>query len=150
MYSSAQPPLSPDEIEAKVEARMARKEILTRADPTQVWIVLDEVVLMRWPSGASIVKPQLQTLLDLGDLPNVTVLVVPINHGVHAGRDGSQTLLSFTGSDDLGYVEPPGGGLVISDFMRVASLRRRYDLLLTEALSSDKSAQLIHSRMEGS
>lgn len=148
LYETHEPPRSAEDIEAQVAARMARFNILTRENPPRAWFILDEAGLHRWPNAPDVAKPQLQRLLDVGKLPNVTLLVVPFVQGIHAGRDGSQTVLSFDDGEDIGYIEPVGGGIVISDFMRVDEMRRRYDLLLSEALSADQSAKLIRSIME--
>ncbi|MCF2531961.1 helix-turn-helix domain-containing protein [Yinghuangia soli] len=145
LYETHEPPRSAKEIEEQVAARMARQQILVRADPPppRAWFILDEAVLRRWPNAPDVARPQLRKLLEVGKLPHVTILVVPFAQGTHAGRDGSQIVLSFEDSEDIGYVEPVGGGLVVTDFLRVAEMRARHDVLLSEALSADQSAKLI-------
>ena len=41
-----------EDIERKVELRMARQPALTRADPPKLWAVLDEAALRRRVGGA--------------------------------------------------------------------------------------------------
>ena len=41
---------SPDEIDRRVSVRMKRQQLLTQPDAPQVWAVLDEAALRRWPA----------------------------------------------------------------------------------------------------
>lgn len=152
LWETHQPPKGSEYIEGQVEARMVRQQLLTRTEPRppRAWFVIDEAAFHRWPAVPGVAKGQLLKLLEVGSLPYVTILIVPFGQGIHAGRDGSQTVLSFADGSDIGYVEPVGGGLVVTDSMRVEDMRSRYDLLLSEALSAEESAKLIRQFLETS
>ncbi|SEF45598.1 Helix-turn-helix domain-containing protein [Actinacidiphila yanglinensis] len=59
------PVLEPDEIERRVEARLARQALLTRTPPPQLSFVIEESVLRRSPAGPDAQKKQLEHLLTL-------------------------------------------------------------------------------------
>ncbi|NUU20634.1 MAG: helix-turn-helix transcriptional regulator [Streptomycetaceae bacterium] len=148
LFAAAQPPMSADEIDEQVAARLARQEILTKADAPNVWLILDEAVLRRWPPVPGVAREQLEHLLSVGERPNVTIQVVPFEAGVHAGMHGFMALLSFNDAEDCAYVEPACGGVIVTDAPTVATLQHRYDLLRADALSPAESAQMIRKILE--
>src|ERR1700734_623142 len=63
-----------DDIERQVALRMARQPPLTRStDPPKVWAVLDEAALRRRVGGAGLMRLQLENLLGLSALANVSL-----------------------------------------------------------------------------
>lgn len=139
---------APPEIDQKVAVRMARQELITRAeDPMQVVAVLDEAVVRRQVGGAVVMREQLRRLVEVGTLPNVEIRIVPFDAGAHAAMDGSFYLLEFPEPDDpdLVYLEQAGSGLIPED----AEELRRYTLmfgnLMARALSASKSAAFLMS-----
>jgi transcriptional regulator with XRE-family HTH domain len=96
-----------EEIERRVSVRMKRQQLLTQPDAPQVWAVLDEAALRRWPAGPAVMRAQLEHLLELTELPNVTLQVVPFEVGPHAAAGGPFTILRFPEPDlpDLVYLE---------------------------------------------
>jgi transcriptional regulator with XRE-family HTH domain len=116
-----------EEVERRVSLRMQRQQLLTQPDPPQLWAVLDEATLRRSPGGPRIMRAQLQHLLELTDLPNVTVQIVPFRVGPHAAAGGPFTLLRFPEPDlpDIVYLEQLNSALYldqpedVSDYMAV-------------------------------
>ncbi|WP_420160052.1 DUF5753 domain-containing protein [Nocardiopsis sp. CNT-189] len=51
------------EVKRRVEARMARREILNRFEPVHLRAVIDEAVLHRSIGGAAVMREQLEYLL---------------------------------------------------------------------------------------
>jgi len=96
-----------DEIERRVSVRMKRQQLLTQPAAPQVWAVLDEAALRRWPAGPGVVRAQLEHLLQVTELPNVTLQVVPFEVGPHAAAGGPFTILRFPEPDlpDMVYLE---------------------------------------------
>jgi len=95
------------EIDRRVSLRMARQQLLTRPDPPQLWAVLDEAALRRPIGGAEVMRAQLQALIDISKLDNVTVQVMPFRSGGHAAEGGAFTILRFPEPDlpDIVYLE---------------------------------------------
>ncbi len=98
---------SPQEVERRVDLRLARQKVLTQAAAPQVWAVVDEAALRRPIGGPGVLRAQLQALIDATDLPNVRVQIIPFHAGGHAAAGGAFTILRFPESDlpDVVYVE---------------------------------------------
>ena len=96
-----------DEIERRVAVRRKRQDLLTRPDPPAIWSVMDEAALRRAPGDAPVMRAQLRRLIELAELPHVTLQVVPFASGGHAGEGGSFTVLRFGERDlpDVVYIE---------------------------------------------
>jgi len=86
---------------------MERQKVLTQPSPPKLWAVLDEAALHRPPNGPATMRDQVRHLLELADLPNVTVQVVPFTAGPHAAAGGPFTILRFPAPDmpDVVYLE---------------------------------------------
>jgi transcriptional regulator with XRE-family HTH domain len=96
-----------EEIERRVELRLHRQELLTRADPPQVWAIIDEAVLRRPMGGPDVMRAQLEHLIELSELRNVHIQVLPFSLGGHAAAGGAFSILRFADDDvpDIVYVE---------------------------------------------
>ncbi|MDG6104202.1 helix-turn-helix domain-containing protein [Dactylosporangium aurantiacum] len=96
-----------DEIDRRVELRMARQQVLTRADAPKLWVVVDEAALRRPIGGIDIMRGQVDALLEANTLPNVRLQVIPFNAGGHAAAGGAFTILRFPDQDlpDVVYIE---------------------------------------------
>ena len=84
-----------DQVQQQVRVRLGRQSLLTQDDPVDLWVVLDEAVLSRPVGGDAVMRGQLQRLVEVAELPNVTLQVLPFEVGAHAGMDGTFTILSF-------------------------------------------------------
>lgn len=100
------PARPPEEIERRVALRLARQTVLTQPDAPSLWAVLDETALWRLGSG-SIMRTQIQHLIEMAELSNITLQLVPFQAGVHAAAGGPFTILRFTEPDlpDIVYLE---------------------------------------------
>ncbi|MEU6349924.1 helix-turn-helix transcriptional regulator [Streptomyces sp. NPDC047072] len=91
------PRMSPDALERSVDLRIKRQEILTRKDPVppQLWVITDETSLRRPAGSAVVMREQIEHLLDVADLPNVSLQVCPFEAGLHPGAFGPFTIFRF-------------------------------------------------------
>jgi len=98
---------SNEEVERRVKLRMNRQQLLTRPDPPQVWVVVDEGALRRPVGGPEIMRAQISALIDATKQPNVRLQVIPFRAGGHAAAGGSFSILRFPDQDlpDVVYVE---------------------------------------------
>lgn len=88
------PNASPTKLNRLVELRMRRQHLLTREDAPTLWAVVDEAVLRRPFGGRADMRAQLEHLLEVTELPNVTLQVAPFE--VSAAVAGSPiTILRF-------------------------------------------------------
>jgi hypothetical protein len=103
------PDESNDEIERRVELRMARQSILRRTiDPPTIRVALRESVLRSAVGGPAVMAGQLDRLVEASKLPNVTLRVVPFTSGLHPGMlTGSFEVLRFPANGNGEDSEPP-------------------------------------------
>ncbi|WFF05141.1 helix-turn-helix transcriptional regulator [Micromonospora sp. WMMD1076] len=90
--------LSVEERERAVEVRLQRQSLLTRRlpQPPRLGTVLSEAVLRRTVHGPGVMTGQLTRLLEVSELPNVSLRVVPFAAGPHPGSvAGSFVILDF-------------------------------------------------------
>jgi hypothetical protein len=69
----------PTVIERRVETRLIRQRVLTRDQPLDLQVILDESVLRRQRGDRAVMHAQLQHLVDASELPNVTLQILPLD-----------------------------------------------------------------------
>ncbi|GAA1255474.1 helix-turn-helix transcriptional regulator [Sphaerisporangium rubeum] len=96
-----------EEIQRRVDLRMARQKLLHRANPPHLWAVVDEAALRRPLGGRDVMRAQLEHLIEMIALPNVTLQVMPFSAGGHAAAGGPFSILRFSERDlpDIVYLE---------------------------------------------
>jgi hypothetical protein len=82
------------ETERFLSLRMRRQRLFTRPDAPKLCFVIDEAVLRRSPGGRQVMRAQLEHLIEVTTLPNVTLQVIPF-HTQHRVGAGSFTILEF-------------------------------------------------------
>lgn len=135
---------TPEQLRNDIEVRLIRKERLTsEQDPLELSVIIDESALRREVGGPDVMQTQLRQLIEMADLPSVSLQVLPLK--MHSALDGGFTLLSFHDRDepDLLYVEYATGALHIEEDAEVRACRLKFDRLGVEALSPDDSIALI-------
>jgi transcriptional regulator with XRE-family HTH domain len=103
------PGVDDDEIERRVQLRIARQSLITRVTaPPELHVVLNESILRRPVGGADVMSAQLQRLAEVSDLPNITLKVMPFEIGMHAGiMSGPFVVLEFPTTSNGRASEPP-------------------------------------------
>ncbi|MFI1003067.1 helix-turn-helix domain-containing protein [Streptomyces galbus] len=140
-----------DRLDALVEVRLARQDVL-RADPPLVLsAVLDEAVLRREVGGPEVMARQLRRLVEAGRLPQVRLQVLPFAAGAHIGVTGPFVIFSFSNTSDLDVV-------VLDHLTSSLHLERKEDLeayteafnaLRIHALSPEESLEYIAATGDG-
>lgn len=136
---------SPGEIERRVEVRMARQKLLGQEKPLRLWTVLDEAIIRRPMGGSAVMRSQLERLLELAELPNVTIQVLPFEVGSHPGTNGAFQIMEFPQSadPDVVFMENFTGSLYIERETDVYRYTLIFDHLRAKALDPDDSRRLI-------
>jgi transcriptional regulator with XRE-family HTH domain len=137
------PTMTADDAEQAVALRMTRQDILDRADAPQIWAVLDESVLLREVGSSATMRGQCRHLLELCELPNVVVQVIPNAAGLCCAYGRAFMLLSFRHQNDLAYLEDIGAARYIREQEEVARYSLIFDHLRGHALSDTKTPGLI-------
>lgn len=82
------------EIDTRVRLRLRRQQrLLTGPDRACLWAIIDEAALRRPVGGKATMFRQLEHLLELNELSNITIQILPFAHGGHAAPGGPITLL---------------------------------------------------------
>ncbi|MFJ6199099.1 helix-turn-helix domain-containing protein [Micromonospora sp. NPDC092111] len=150
IHAFSTPNTSTQLTERQVEVRMKRQEILDRADPPDLFFILDEAVIRRAvgtsATDSKVMRRQLKHLNDIGARENVHLRVMRFGHGVHMGLKGPFVILEFPepGDDDLLFLENGPHSLATRDDVDEVSLYKNQFLELEDfALSETETAQLI-------
>ncbi|GLU49585.1 helix-turn-helix domain-containing protein [Nocardiopsis ansamitocini] len=141
------PAATPEEVERKTAARMARQRVFERDRPPFLRVVVDEVVVRRPIGGRAVLRGQLAHLLAMADRHHVTLSVLPTDSQEHAGLDGSWILLEFAVEPPLLYVEGRGSATMTDQARDVAPARGAFVALCGQALSPRASADLVTAVM---
>lgn len=136
---------TPEQIDQFVQVRITRQQRLTGEAPLSLWAVLAEGVLRQRVGGPAVMGAQLDHLVSMADLPNVTLQVLPFSRGAHSGMFGPYVLLSFpqVTSLDLVLTETPTGNIWMEREPEVAYYRELFDDARTSALPPTESLALI-------
>jgi transcriptional regulator with XRE-family HTH domain len=133
------------EIERRVSLRMRRQELLRSPSPPRVWSVMDEAALRRPVGGREVMRAQLEHLAEVGELPFVTLQVVPFGHGGHAAASGTFAILRFGEPDlpDVVYIEQLTSALYLESRQDVDHYLEVMNRLSADALTPASSARFI-------
>ncbi|MET8053593.1 helix-turn-helix transcriptional regulator [Streptosporangium sp. NPDC005286] len=136
---------SEQEIRRRVEARITRRQLLTRAEPPQISVILDEAILWRKIGGTQIARTQLDHLIDVAAHPAVTLQIVPLAAGGYPGLDGEFTILDFPDKEDppVAYQEGFFGDIFVEAPDDVARYYRAVEVARDKVLTPDESVTLI-------
>lgn len=85
----------PDDIERIVEVRVKRQERLSGDRPMEVYAIIWEAALRQLIGGPEVMRGQLAHLMEVAELPNVRLQVLPYRAGGHPCIVGPFTILSF-------------------------------------------------------
>ncbi|MEE1755429.1 helix-turn-helix domain-containing protein [Streptomyces sp. SP18CS02] len=96
--------LPPATIDSLVRVRIARQEVLHGDPPLRLEAVLDEAVLRRQVGGPQVMREQLQRLMELAQMPQLRLQVMPFTVGGYVGLSGSFVIFSFPSISDLDVV----------------------------------------------
>jgi transcriptional regulator with XRE-family HTH domain len=137
--------LDRDEVDRRVEVRLARQEILTREERPRLWAVIDETVIRRLVGGSDVMRGQLNHLTDAAQQGKTTIQVVPYRAGAHAGTTGPFVILDFEELTDptVVYVETLAGDIYLEERSDVNRYTLAFDRLVAAALHPDESVRLI-------
>ncbi|RXS64990.1 XRE family transcriptional regulator [Streptomyces sp. TM32] len=150
VLSSAPTPISSDELEEAVAARLGRQELLRRDPPPSVRIILDESALRRPALDPKVWHEQLTRIADAAEAPNMAIQVLPFSAGVHDLMGGSLSLLWMPDGSSVAYREGNRSGELIEEAAEVTRFRLSYDRLRDMALSLRESAAFIGQLVEDS
>ncbi|MDW8805999.1 helix-turn-helix transcriptional regulator [Streptomyces scabiei] len=146
LIAGALPETTPADIEKRVQVRLRRQERISAPEsPLRLWTVLDESALRRVVGNRSLMREQLEHLVEQSQLPHVTVQVIPFDMGAHPGLNGQYAILEFPDASDSSvvYIEGVTSDLYLEKPADVQKYSVMYEHLRAQALNVEQSRQLI-------
>lgn len=103
------PALTDDEIDRHIELLVKRQERLQESRAHfSLDVMLSEAALRHQIGGAAVMAAQLRHLIELSNLPNVSIRIVPLTNADHLGLEArSFVLLEFPEHPNPALTEPP-------------------------------------------
>ncbi|MDA0563645.1 helix-turn-helix domain-containing protein [Streptomonospora sp. S1-112] len=139
-----------EEVKRQVDARMARRDILTRFDPVHLRAVIDEAAFHRLIGGKEVMLQQLRYLLHMAQMPHIDVQVLPFSKGAHAGLTAPFVIMSFPSPLDPTIVCVPTltDALYLEEPDVVESYSATFGDIQGSASSSSESAAFIKAHID--
>ncbi|MFD8384145.1 helix-turn-helix domain-containing protein [Streptomyces sp. NPDC059679] len=124
-----------DHIETAVGFRMQRQTVLTGESPPEIHAVIHEAALHMRFGGQAVMRKQLLRLIELADLPHVSIQVLPFSAGGVSTLSTPFFILTSHGSSlETVLIETPAQSLYLHDGDSVTKYRRQFDRLRSAAL----------------
>ncbi|MGW2705247.1 helix-turn-helix domain-containing protein [Streptomyces sp. NPDC001340] len=142
-FESRQPPYPQAEVERLVAARVARQSVFERDPAPALGFVLEEALLRRPLGGTMVWRGQLERLLEVGRLRNVTLQMMPTHIEYHPGLDGRIEVLKFEDGTATARSDGAFNGRPVSDPRHVRVLELRYGTIRAQALPPRESLTFI-------
>ena len=138
-------PWRPAEVERRIELRLRRQQLLTRADAPAFWAVVEETALRRPGVPAAVMRAQVEHLVQVASLPNLTLQLVPASFGGHPVTGMPFTILRFAEPDlpDVVYLEQLTGALYLDRRNDVSNYAAALDSLCGQILTPDASRDVL-------
>jgi len=146
LITGALPETAAADVEKRVQVRLRRQERITAPEnPLRLWTVMDEAALRRLVGNKSLMRDQLEHLVEQSQLPHVTVQVIPFDMGAHPGLNGQYAILEFPDAADSSvvYIEGVTSDLYLEKPNDVQKYSVMYEHLRAQALNPDQSRQFI-------
>jgi Domain of unknown function (DUF5753)/Helix-turn-helix domain len=140
---------SADAIERRVALRMKRQKVLTQPGAPNLWAVVDEAALWRL-DGRSAMQEQIRHLIEMADLANVTLQVIPLYSGAHAAVGGPFSILRFSEPDlpDIVYLEQLTSALYLDKEQDVQHYLMVMDRLCVQAKPPAETIRFLSSTLK--
>jgi hypothetical protein len=108
---------TPEKVATLVDLRTRRRELLSSEYAPKFSVVLDESVIHRIVGSPAITSRQLVHLVNVAELSNVTIQVVPFTAGLHPGMKGPFEVVQFEDAPDenIVFLEGPRSDSIIDD-----------------------------------
>ncbi|MBC2864066.1 helix-turn-helix domain-containing protein [Streptomyces mexicanus] len=143
MYAMRQPALPEDVVERETAARMARKAVFDREPAPTLSFVQEQVTLERPFGGKTVLRRQLEYLLVVSKLRNVTLQVMPTDREEHAGAAGMIEVLKFADGTAIGRSDGAFNARPVSNPKDLRILELRYGIIRAQALTPRESQAFI-------
>ncbi|MFI6647468.1 helix-turn-helix domain-containing protein [Streptomyces sp. NPDC050529] len=141
---------SEEDLARRVELRLRRQSLLERDNAPTLWVVMEEAVLHRTVGSPQVMREQLERLLDISELPHVSLDVVPFTAGAHIGACAPFTYFRFEEPElpDIVYSEILSAAVYLDQRADVVSHLEAHSRMALQTSSEDSRALLNRMRKE--
>ena len=140
------PDMEPDTVEQFVHGRMVRQQqFLDREDAPRFEAVVDESVLHRVVGSRTIMRAQLERLLELSEKSTITLRVIPYDAGALPAGPNKFIVLKFASADvrDVVHIEGLTGDLYLDEPGDVETYSTAFRTLVELAKSPKATREII-------
>ncbi|MDI6518842.1 helix-turn-helix transcriptional regulator [Streptomyces coelicoflavus] len=146
-FRATHPREADDQIKARVEARLARREVMARDAPPLLWVILHETTLRTEVGSRAVMADQLRHLATEAGNPHVTLQILRFRAGAPASSLPFILLTPDDGATVL-YSESRGQGHLTDSATAVDTARTAYERLRASARDPEESLALIREIAE--
>ncbi|MEV7017335.1 helix-turn-helix transcriptional regulator [Streptomyces sp. NPDC093991] len=143
LFEMTQPALTDDVVERETAARVTRQAVLRRDPAPTLSFVQEQVTLERPYGGKMVLRRQLEHMLEVAKLRNVTLQVMPTDRQEHAGSQGLIEVLKFADGTAMGRSDGAFNGRPVSSPKDLRILELRYGMIRAQALTPRESQSFI-------
>lgn len=128
-------------VPALVGLRTKRRELLTSENAPKFSFVLDESILHRQVGSPAIMSRQFTHIVEIAELPNVTIQIVQFTASLNPGIKGTFEVVEFADAPDenIAFLEGPRDDLIIEDPKEVEKYLEDFRRITEESLSLSDS-----------
>ncbi|MFE6887754.1 helix-turn-helix domain-containing protein [Streptomyces sp. NPDC057694] len=141
---------SEEELARRVELRLRRQGLLDREDAPTLWVVMEEAVLHRMVGSPDVMREQIERLLDMSELPHISIDIVPFTAGAHIGACAPFTYFRFEEPElpDIVYSELLSAAVYLDQREDVVAHLEAHSRMALMTSSDDSRALLNRMRKE--
>lgn len=146
----APPNMSPADLDARLEVRSKRQELVDQPE-RRLFFILDESVLRRLRGNKEIMPGQITRLINVANYQNVTIEVIQFNAGMYPGFLEPFSILEFpdAADPDVLYLESARDAVITKDQAgRIGIYRDTFDQLRTISLGPEDSLAYLRSLLQ--
>ncbi|ANB07467.1 DNA-binding protein [Streptomyces ambofaciens] len=143
LLESWQPAYTPEDLERRVAARIARQAVYERSPAPALSFVLEEGTLRRKVGGTMVRRQQFERLLEVGRMNSVTLQVMRMDSGPHPGMSGRIEVLKFEDGTAVGRSDGAFNGRPTYDPRQLRILELRYGTIRAQAFPPGESLAFI-------
>jgi transcriptional regulator with XRE-family HTH domain len=133
LFEAGANPLDKDAVQLRIDLRHKRLQVLLQREPKlRFSTILNAALLARPVGGIEVMREQLDRLIELSDVDNIDIRVLPLEIGAHAAMHiGAFTIMTFSDPKDptIVYIETHIGATYREAAEEVAEYSKVYDLL---------------------
>ena len=146
------PNLDRVEVDRRINVRMHRQKLIEDAEGPRLWAIVDEAALRRPVGGPTVMRAQIQRLIEAADMPNVILQVMPFRFGGHAAESGAFTILRFPEQDlpDVVYLEQLTSALYLDKRDDVDQYLQVMERLSVDSQTPGSSVELLSEMLKES